>query len=386
MRPHAGLRSSGVLIVSQATDGGVAVCVRDLVEAAIRSGFDITVACPSAGNLARWAREQGAAWEPIEMRRSPHPSDLPAAVQVRRLARTSSLVHLHSSKAGAVGRLALASLGQRRPPSIFTPHGWSWLIGGWLAPAYLLIERSMIHVTNAVVAVSEEERSAGQAALGRRAARIRVNPNGVDIGHFRQDGPVASRTNDPLVVSVGRLSHQRAPDVALAALALMRTPAARLRLVGEGPERATIEEQAAALGIADRVELVGFRSDVAPELRAADVVMIPSRYDGMALVMLEAMACGSPIVATRVPGTSALGSAGVLVPVEDARSLAGAIDALLADSARREALGKAARTRVVEHYALHSSIAGILRLWRDLGAAPEAESRLRYGRELRGVV
>ena len=245
----------------------------------------------------------------------------------------------------------------------------------------------MIPVTNAVVAVSEEERSAGQAALGRRAARIRVNPNGVDIGHFRPDGPVAARTNDPLVVSVGRRSHQRAPDVALAALALMRTPEARLRLVGEGgPERATIEEQAAALGIADRVELVGFRGDVAPDLRAADVVMIPSRYDGMALVMLEAMACGSPIVATRVPGTSALGSAGVLVPVDDARSLAAAIDALLADPRRRQALGKAARARAVEHYALPCSIGGIIRLWRDLGAAPEAESRLWRGRDLQGAV
>ncbi len=244
----------------------------------------------------------------------------------------------------------------------------------------------MIRVTNAVVAVSEEERSAGQTALGRRAARIRVNNNGVDIGHFRQDGPVASRTSDPLVVSVGRLSHQRAPDVALAALALMRTPAARLRLVGDGPERATIEEQAAALGIADRVELVGFRRDVAPDLRAADVVMIPSRYDGMALVMLEAMACGGAIVATRVPGTSALDSAGILVPVDNARSLAAAVDALLADPTRRQALGHAARTRAVEHYALHCSIAGILKLWRDLGAAPTAESAQRHDLELRGVV
>ena len=95
------------------------------------------------------------------MRRSPHPGDLLAVLRIRKLVREHALVHLHSSKAGAVGRLALASLGRRRPPSVFTPHGWSWLVGGRLAPVYRLLERLMLPVTTAVVAVSEEERSHG---------------------------------------------------------------------------------------------------------------------------------------------------------------------------------------------------------------------------------
>ena len=94
----------------------------------------------------------------------------------------------------------------------------------------------------------------------------------------------------------------------------MRTPAVRLRLVGDGEDRAAIDQQVDALGLTGRVELVGFRPDPAPDLRAADVVVIPSRYDGMSLVLLEAMACGAAVVATRVPGTSALDGAGVLVP------------------------------------------------------------------------
>jgi len=349
---------------------GVAVCVRDLLQAAVGSGYDVTVACPSAGDLAAWAQEQGAAWKRLEMRRSPHPSDALAVARIRRLARHSDLVHLHSSKAGAVGRLALVSLGSSRPASVFTPHAWSWLVGGRLAPAYRLIERIMMPVTTAVVAVSAEERSLGQAALGSRADRIEVNPNGVDTARFCPRGPVSSRPDGPLVVCVGRLCHQRAPDLAVAALALMRTPAVRLRLVGDGADRVAIERQASALGLTDRVELVGFRSDPAPDLRAADVVVIPSRYDGMALILLEAMACGAAIVATRVPGIAALDGVGQIVPVEDPLAMAQAVDALLADPDRRKKLGLAARQRVVDDYSLQRSLEGIMDLWRKLGAVP----------------
>jgi glycosyltransferase involved in cell wall biosynthesis len=380
-----GIRSAGysargscrILIVSQVTVSGVALCVRDLVQAAISNGYDITVTCPSSGDLAAWVQERGADWERLELRRAPHPGDILAVARIRRLAQASDLVHLHSSKAGAVGRLALVSMRRRRPPSVFTPHGWSWLVGGWQAPAYRLFERIMLPVTTAVVAVSEEERSHGRDVLGPRAARIEVNPNGVDTARFCPRGPVADRADDPLVVCVGRLCHARAPDVAVAALARMRTPAVRLRLVGDGEDQSAIENQVSALDLADRVELVGFRPDPAPDLRAADVVVVPSRYDGMALVLLEAMACGAPIVATRVPGTSALRGAGQIVPVEDPRALAQAVDALLADPDRRRLLRLAARRKVVEQYPLERSVQGTLRLWRRLGARPRIRSGAR---------
>jgi glycosyltransferase involved in cell wall biosynthesis len=162
----------------------------------------------------------------------------------------------------------------------------------------------------------------------------------------------------------------------------MRTPAVRLRIVGDGEDRAAIEKQIGALGLTGRVELVGFRPDPAPDVRAADVVLVPSRYDGMSLVLLEAMACGAAVVATRVPGSSALDGAGVLVPVEDPQALAQAVDALLADPDRRKALGLEARQRVVERYSLERSLDAILALWRDLGARPafsepEAETQSR---------
>jgi glycosyltransferase involved in cell wall biosynthesis len=353
----------------------VAVCVRELARAAVTAGYDVTVACPRAGQLARWASEHGARWEPLEMRRSPHRSDIRAFARLRELVRGRALIHLHSSKAGALGRLALASLGRQRPPSVFSPHGWSWLVGGCQAPIYRLVERALLPVTSAVLAVSEEERACGQAALDPGQDCILVNPNGVDPVRFRPDGPRAARTDDPLVLDVGRLCHQRGPDIAVSALALMRTPSVRLRLVGDGPDRARIERQAATLGIADRVELAGFTPDTAPDVRAADVVVVPSRYDGMALVTLEAMACGAAIVATRVAGSSCLDGAGILVPPEDPRSLAEAVDALLAMPSERERLGSAARAQAVERYSLESSVEHTLALWRALGVAPASNRR-----------
>jgi len=364
-----------VLIVSQPTSEGVGVCVRELTRAAVAIGYDVTVACPGNGHLAGWATEHGAHWEPIEMRRSPHPSDIQALVRLRELIREHALVHLHSSKAGAIGRLALASLGRHRPPSVFTPHGWSWLVGGWQAPIYRLVERALLPVTSAVVAVSDEERACGQATLAPNGHGILVNPNGVDPVRFQPEGPRAARSDDPLVVSVGRLAPARAPDIAVEALAIMRTPSVRLRLVGDGPDRTRIQRQAASLGVADRVELVGFRPDTAPDLRAADVVIVPSRYDGMALVTLEAMACGAAIVATSVSGTSCLADAGVIVPPEDPNRLAAAVDILLAEPGERHRLGSAARIRVVDQYSLKRSVEHTLALWQELGVMPADNRR-----------
>ena len=359
-----------ILIVSQPTVDGVAVCIRHQVTEAVRAGFEVTVACPATGDLRGWVVQSGARWQQLELRRSPHLTDVLAVARIRRLADGCQLVHLHSSKAGAVGRLALASMGRRRPSSAFTPHGWSWLAGGRLTVGYRVLERLLLPVTTAVIAVSREERADGLAMLGRRAGRIVVIPNGADTSRFEPQGPVAARADDPLVVCVGRLSHQRAPDVAVAALALMRTPGVRLRLVGEGADRPAIEEQVRILGLAGRVELAGRRADPAPDLRAADVVIVPSRYDGMALVLLEAMACGAAIVATRVAGSSALAGAGELVPADDPRALAEAVDALLADPDQRRRLGLGARQRVVERYSLQRSLDETIRLWRKITICP----------------
>ena len=107
-----------------------------------------------------------------------------------------------------------------------------------------------------------------------------------------------------------------------------------------------------------------------PTCALPDVVVVPSKWDAQSLVLLEAMACGAAILATRVPGSSAVDGAGVIAERRDPPEFAAAADALLADSARRAELGAAARERAVERFAIARSNQRWIELWTDLAGTP----------------
>lgn len=370
-----------VLIVSQPVDAGVAICSRDLAAAAVERGDHVTVASPprEEGPLAQWVEDLGAAHESVfNSKRGPTLTDIRDFIHVRRLARGHDVVHVHSSKAGAIGRLAVRTLmPSHRPKVAFTPHAWSWLIGGRLAPVYRLLEKVLASRCDAIVAVSEGEARTGREALGETTAPIVVIANGVDRERFSPAGSVARRDPDlPLLVCVGRLSRQKGQDVAIEALAHTGLEHARLRLVGDGPARDTLVKLATDLGVEQRVELVGHVDDVAPHYRAADIVVAPSRWEGMSLSWLEAMACGGAMVVSDVPGTEAVDGCAVVVPPADPAALASAVSSLLTDEEARSSLQRAALARS-RHYDLKASVQNNLRLWDDLAGGVEvAPSRL----------
>ena len=355
-----------MLMVCQPTTGGAARCVDQLARAGMAAGLEVTVASPGDGELRGWIADSGARWVELPMRRSPTPGDLRRIAEVRALARRADVVHLHSSKAGAIGRLARLTLGPAAAPVVFTPHGWSWQAGGRFVPVYRVFERLTAPLADAIIAVSDGEKAAGTRHLGRRGGRVVVVENGVDTEEFRPDGPRAERTDDPLLVVVGRLAYPKAQDVAVRALARVTDRRARLRLVGEGPDHDILASLAQELGVADRVELIGAVPDPAPHVRAADVVLLPSLSEALSLAMLEAMACGAAIVATEVPGSNALDGAGLLVPPGDPAALAAAVDRLLADPAERARLGKLARRQAEERFPLAASTSQTIALWHDL--------------------
>jgi glycosyltransferase involved in cell wall biosynthesis len=373
------------LVVAQPATYGVAVCVRQLVEAAVTAGHRVTVACPgeSVGPLAAWVRAAGAEVAQLDMRREPAPRDAMDAVTLRRLMRGRDLVHLHSSKAAALGRVAAASLGRRRPAVIVTPHAWSWLVGGRMTPAYRTIERQLARWSDGLVAVSEEEAAEGRRALGSAGDRIRVIVNGVDRERFSPQGSRADRPVDgPLLLCVGRLCEQKGQDLGIQALAMLRERRARLRFVGgedQIGDRARLQALAASLGVSDRVEWVDHTDDVAAHLRAADLMVAPSRWEGMSLVLLEALACGLPVVATRVAGSEAVGEAGAVVPVEDPSALAAAIDPYLTDVGALRRASEMARARSAG-YDLTDTLRRNLDLWSELVGA----RRLQYRPTSRG--
>src|SRR5947207_6489183 len=205
-RPN-GDRSLDVLIVSQPADYGVAIYVRELARSAVEAGHDVTVISPpeSRGPLASWVTSVGARHHTLDMARRPSLRDPFDVLTIRRLARGRDVIHVHSSKASALGRVAAATLPRRvRPAVVMTPHYWSWLVGGRLAGLYRSIERLLARRCDAIVAVSEGEEVEGRSVLGP-GARLMLIPNGVDREHFSPEGVSPERDADhPLIVCVGR--------------------------------------------------------------------------------------------------------------------------------------------------------------------------------------
>jgi glycosyltransferase involved in cell wall biosynthesis len=178
----------------------------------------------------------------------------------------------------------------------------------------------------------------------------------------------------PVVGMVGRLTEQKGHVYLLDAFARLRArhPDAWLVLVGNGELRAPLERQAAELGIAERVRFTGYRTDGAALMRQMDVVTAPSIFEGFGLVLLEGMAAGRPIVASRVsaiPEIVADGETGTLVPPRDPAALANAIGALLADPARADALGAAGRARLAERFTVEKMVRETAGVYRSVVAA-----------------
>jgi glycosyltransferase involved in cell wall biosynthesis len=259
------------------------------------------------------------------------------------------VVHLHSSKAGLAGRLALRG----RVPTVFQPHAWSFAaVGGPVRAASLAWERLAARWADVVVCVSAAERDEGIAA-GVRARRWEVVPNGVDLARFT---PLPKEDGVPRVVCVGRLSRQKGQDVLLAAWRMVDVPGAELVLVGDGPERETLSRD-----LPPSVRLVGRQEDVAPWYASATVVAVPSRWEGMALTALEALACGRPVVASDVTGMREALPPSSLVPAEDPAALAGALTAAL-----REPAGAATCRALAQRHDLRVTTAAIRALYDTL--------------------
>jgi glycosyltransferase involved in cell wall biosynthesis len=202
--------------------------------------------------------------------------------------------------------------------------------------------------------------------MGVAEDRICVIPNGVDVEEFAGVG--TRRNRDGLVgLFVGRLDpDQKGLDVLIRAMAMLpRSPLLRLRLVGEDWGGAKLLRQLAQrLGVADRVSYIGklSRSELVNEFAAADFLVLPSRFEPFGVVILEAMAAGLPVIASRVGGIPEIvadGRTGLLVEPDNPDALAESFELLSQDESLRRSMGRAARERV-EEYAWDSIVPRIL--------------------------
>lgn len=329
-----------VLHAAQPTTAGVARYVAALAADQLHRGWRVTVACPPDGQLAAILGRHGVPRLHWPATRSPGMGTVPETQRLHRLilATQPDVVHLHSSKAGLAGRLAIR--GSR--PTLFQPHGWSWLaVGGAAARAALRWERLAARWTDLLVCVGEGE--AADVPCQRLRSRHVVVRNGVDLSTFT---PASERDRQeardrlgvdrraPLAVCLGRVTPQKGQDVLLAAWHRVRQqcPAARLCIVGDGELLPALRRRAVA-GVRFEPPV----DDPRPWYAAADVVVLPSRWEGLSLTLLEALASGRCVVASDIAGLSEAvpAGAGARVPVGDAPALATAVTLRLSDPTRR---------------------------------------------------
>jgi glycosyltransferase involved in cell wall biosynthesis len=356
-----------VLHVAESTAGGLGVYLDAVVRAGRDRGFHVHVAVPPAAGVRERFGEVAAGLHPWPVTARPGPG-LPGELwRLRRIIATvdPAVVHLHSSKAGFVGRLVLRG----RRATVHQPHSWGFtaVTGRW-ADAALRWERTAARWTDIIVCVSRaEQETATRAGINANSV---VVPNGVDLSRFTVADRASARKrlgldSSPLAVCVGRLHRQKNQEALVDVWPAVRAgvPEARLALVGSGPDAETL-----AARRVPGVALVGEVADTRDWYAAADVVVQPSRWEGMSLAVLEALATGRSVVATRVTGMTEVVEVAALVPPDDGQALAAAVVTRLSHPALAAEEGLRGRQRVEAGHDLRTHLQVVLDVEEDLGA------------------
>jgi glycosyltransferase involved in cell wall biosynthesis len=310
-----------------------------------------------AGDALVAADGGGARFTAVEITDRPHPArDLATVRRLRALLAGTrpDVVHAHGLRAGALAALA-ARRGRSRPRLIVTVHNAAPQAGA-AAAVYRLLERLVARRADRVLCVSSdlEARMRGLGARGVARALVpappaAAPPDQTAIGRLRAElgagGSGPGRV--PIVLAVARLAPQKGLETLVEAARKWRDrdPVPLLVFAGDGPLRAALAGQAEAAGVAAR--FLGQRGDVPALLAAADVVVLPSVWEGQPLILQETLRAGRPLVASRVGGIPDLtGEDGaLLVPPGDAAALATAVLSVLGDPALATRLGEAAVKR-----------------------------------------
>ncbi len=371
-------------VVENLERGGLERMVIDLVSAQHRAGHRCRVACLfEPGALAGELAVQGIEVFACGKRGG---IDVSALRRLRRWLRQSPRSVVHTHNATAHYHVALASMGLSHARLINTRHGM-----GAARPGSRLewLYRRAMPRTDAVAAVCEAARARFAAQGVHPRGGLYALPNGIRVERFsaasdesRQqliktlDLPADAR----IIGSVGRLNPVK--DQAAMINALQRLhgeiPNAVLVIVGDGPLRDALQQQATAQGIADAVRLLGDRSDVEQLLPGFDVFVLSSRSEGYSMALLEACASALPIIATDVGGNREIvvdGHNGMMVPAGDLVRMAEALQQLLVDPQRATSMGHAGRDWALKHASLQAMADRYDALYRGVAFAAADDQR-----------
>ena len=280
------------------------------------------------------------------------------------------LIHAHAAlPCGHAASLLSRDLGV---PCVVTVHGLDayftrqvqGMAGGWCERMAGFVYRSAARV----IGISSTVR-AQVAARGCAPAKTKVIYNGVDCEKFH---PAASEPQQDVILSVGNLIPTKGHDLLLCAVAAVQKQFPRLlcEIIGDGPERARLQGLARELNLAERVRFLGRqnRAQVAEAMRRCTVFALPSRYEGLGCVYLEAMATGKPVIACRGQGIGEIidhNCNGWLIDPNDWEGLTNALTSILADAPLRQRLGGNARLTVLGSLTLDHQAANLAAVYKE---------------------
>ncbi|WP_264887134.1 glycosyltransferase family 4 protein [Stutzerimonas stutzeri] len=337
--------------------GGASVHLLDLAQGMLRLGHDVVVLVGGTGTVTDRLQQDGIPYRSLTHLVRPFKpvSDIRALAELRQVFAEvrPDVVHLHSSKAGTIGRLAAISLGL---PSIFTAHGWAFTEGVPLARrlVYWAIELLTAPLAERIITVSEFDR---QLALRMRvgtAAKMQVIHNAVP-DRPRPCLPARETTAPVRLMMVARFEAPKDQATLLRALAQIESQDWQLDLIGNGPELHASRLLASTLGLDRHIRFLGDCRNVGELLEEADIFVLCSLWEGLPLSIIEAMRAGLPVVATRVGGVPELvaeGHTGLLAAAGNIESLRSALLTLMQNREARQRMGVAGRMRYENHFRL----------------------------------
>jgi glycosyltransferase involved in cell wall biosynthesis len=219
----------------------------------------------------------------------------------------------------------------------------------------MVAEHLLSHLAYRVVGVSDDTTHNLRHYERIPEGKLATIPNGIDLQPIRSDATqlrqeLGIAPGTPVIGTAGRLAHQKGLEFLVQAAEMLRPrfPDLKILIVGEGSEQAALQEMVDRAGLQENVRLLGLRMDIPDLLALFDIYALPSRWEGLPMAILEAMAAGLPIVGSAVGGVPTAvreGVNGFLVEPEDAASLAGALERLLNDPNLRRRMGEAGRKR-----------------------------------------
>ena len=379
-------------MIARLNMGGPALHVAYLTDGLAERGYDTTLVAGTVGHgeqsMAYVAESLGVQVVTIpHLHREISPvQDLLATIRLARMMRADrpTILHTHTAKAGAVGRVAALLAGRARPPIVvhtFHGHVLRGYFGRFWTFVFRMLERMLAHVTDALVAVSPEVRDELVALGVAPASKFTVIRLGIELesrrpgarGGARRDPPGDGRPRRPLPRRLDgaddrREAHGRRP-ARVRAPPRARRATRRCAWSATAPTGAGSRSSPSELGIVRDCLFTGYQEDVGPFFAAFDVFVLPSANEGTPVTAIEALASGCPVVATRVGGVPDVvhdGEDGILIDPGSPEQLADALVRLAGDPELRARMGAAGRERTLPRYAVSRLIDDVDALYREL--------------------